>query len=395
MPSQQYILIVAYDGTRFHGFQRQYANNNTHNSSSSIEGMKKRPRIDKATGQRMPMVTADNKNVTVQECLECAILQWISTATTSSKKENGATKHKTTTASPAGAALPEDDVGKKQEEEEWSLETLNLRVAGRTDKGVHARGQVVAIQLPATVCKNVELWKIQKGIHGRLPIDISIRRIFTVDPCKPLFDPRKDAKLKQYSYTIKYQRLSTKKTNPSTGQQKQHLAAVGSQTFREALEDSPCLWLVHDPLDDTIMTHACEALQGTHDYSAFVHPKARSEKDNTLTVSRVEFTILQEYQPPSLYLHCDDSDMNASATTTDKEEQLQPVIVLGRFLVEGQRFRRTMVRNLVGFAVDVGKGKLSLEDPTTMESIWACTKEGAASVHAAPASGLCLEFVKY
>ena len=164
----QYILVLAYDGSRFSGFQRQHANT----APTPIEGLKKRPRIEPSTGQLVPLLGGNKKNVTVQECVELAILQWLPTA---NNNENRV---------------------------QWSLEELNLRVAGRTDKGVHARGQVVAIQLPL----ELEAWKIQKGIHGRLPTDISIQRVIPLDPSKPLFDPRQNTKRKQYSYTIKFQR---------------------------------------------------------------------------------------------------------------------------------------------------------------------------------------------
>ena len=320
----------------------------------------------------------NHKTVTVQECLECAILQWLSTVTPDTS---------------------------------WSLDDLNLRVAGRTDKGVHARGQVIAVQFPNkgpfVQGSNDEmpqkqyfpLWKIQKGIHGRLPIDISIRRVLlhapSVNHANPiLFDPRHDAKLKRYSYTIKYQRRTS--TPPTTTAQNTSILApisgvqpgVGSQTFRTALDDSPCLWLCQDPLDDHyLIPEVCRQLAGTHDYSAFVHKAARDEKDNTLTITRLDFEILQEYKLPSLHL-LEQPDLSDTNNNHPGEEE--PQILLGRFIVEGQRFRRTMVRNLVGFAVDVAKGKEAM----LTETFWT-TPEAAKRVHSAPPTGLCLEFVKY
>lgn len=392
----QYIFIVAYDGTRFHGFQRQYSNSDTSKGYAVIEGMKKRPRIDQGTGERLPMTRTDSpkqhhqqqqqprqynhKTVTVQECLEYAILQWISTVT--------------------------PDVP-------WSLDDLNLRVAGRTDKGVHARGQVIAVQFPNTgpfvqgsndaiqEQQQLPLWKIQKGIHGRLPIDISFRRVYlhapSVNDANPiLFDPRHDAKLKRYSYTIKYQRRKPTTTRTATQNNASITpiigvqAGVGSQTFRTALDDSPCLWLCQDPLDDRhLLPTVCRLLAGTHDYSAFVHKAARHEKDNTLTITRLDFEILQEYELPSLYLEQPVSVLDETHNIPLGEEE--PQIVLGRFIVEGQRFRRTMVRNLVGFAVDVAKGKEAM----VTETFWTTPEASAKRVHSAPPTGLCLEFVRY
>lgn len=411
----QYIFIVAYDGTRFHGFQRQHSNdatearskkgklnNNSNGDFTVVEGMKKRVRVDMETGERlhMTLATMNYRTVTVQECIECAILQWLSMVmiavpdtSTSTDARNTATATATTT------------------KRTWSLEKLNLRAAGRTDKGVHARGQVVAVQLPGPdQLKPGTLscfWKIQKAIHGRLPVDISIRRVLLPVPkivsnpiaSEPssstssttttvLFDPQRDAKLKRYTYAIKYQRLPlparpATSTNDTTAPTMTE--AVGSQMFRTALDDSPCLWLCQHPLDDSILSKICQQLKGEHNYSAFVHKAARAEKDNTLTVSRFDFEIVQDHEvPPSLFL-----DPHINGNNIDEEKA--PILVLGRFIVEGQGFRRQMVRNLVGFVVDVARGKETFET----DSLWTGSTEAAARVHSAPSTGLCLEFVKY
>ncbi|CAB9526515.1 pseudouridine synthase A [Seminavis robusta] len=353
---RQYILIISYDGTRFHGFQRQYANvstNTSNNSSNKVVGvMKKRPRVDTVTGVRPPLVF-NHKTVTVQECLESAILHWI------------------------GNSSPLL----------WTLEKLNLRVAGRTDKGVHARGQVVAVQLPEEALVPpkdnnnqqalLEPWQIQRAIHGRLPIDISIQRVIPVDGPE-LFDPRHSAKSKQYSYTLKYQRAASNNTE----------VAVGAQTFRTALDDAaPCVWLCPFVLQDDKLRAACQALLGTHDYSVFVHKEARRDKDNTLTITRFDMEILKEYAPPSLYL------INDSNNNNNNNNKPYADIVLAKFYVEGERFRRTMVRNLIGFLVEVGRGAQTLDDMD--QTIWTGSDQVADLIPVAPASGLCLEFVKF
>ena len=186
---------------------------------------------------------------------------------------------------------------------------------------------------------------------------------------------------------------------------------VGSQTFRTALDDSPCLWLCQDPIDDQqLLPTVCQRLAGTHDYSAFVHKAARNQKDNTLTVSRLEFVVLQEYELPSLYLQPQREEGDgereqerqpttsscASASDTadnlQQQDQEEIEIVLGQFIVEGQRFRRTMVRNLVGYAVAVAQGKKAM----LTDSFWTLpVTEAAQQIHSAPPTGLCLEFVKY
>ena len=95
-----------------------------------------------------------------------------------------------------------------------SVDDICLRFAGRTDRGVHANGQIVTIYLPTdqAIIKNDDLNRqqqyllmLRKSMNSRLPIDISIQSIHIISKEKE-FDPRRSAKLKQYTYTIKYRR---------------------------------------------------------------------------------------------------------------------------------------------------------------------------------------------
>jgi tRNA U38,U39,U40 pseudouridine synthase TruA len=49
--------------------------------------------------------------------------------------------------------------------------------------------------------------------------------------------------------------------------------------------------------------------------------------------------------------------------------------------------------NLIGFLVEVGRGKETLDDMDS--TIWTGSDAAAERIPVAPASGLCLEFVKY
>lgn len=83
---------------------------------------------------------------------------------------------------------------------EWSIGKLvgyRVRVdgSGRTDAGVHARGQVASVQLS----KLYDVKELKDSINRYLPEDI---RIMKVELMKNGFHARKSAKGKKYEYYI-------------------------------------------------------------------------------------------------------------------------------------------------------------------------------------------------
>jgi tRNA pseudouridine38-40 synthase len=67
--------------------------------------------------------------------------------------------------------------------------------SGRTDTGVHALGQVIAVSVPT----RMSAWRLLPALHAMLPDDIRIRRL--VD-CDPDFNPRFDAIRRTYQYRV-------------------------------------------------------------------------------------------------------------------------------------------------------------------------------------------------
>ncbi len=116
-------------------------------------------------------------------------------------------------------------------------QTINVMAAGRTDSGVHARGQVVAFDSPV----NLPLKAYRMGLNGLLPDDIAV---VSAEEVEAEFDPRRWAKGKRYQY-----RVSNRRTR------------------------SPLLrlthWEVFLPLDLQAMAEATRHLLGEHDFSAF------------------------------------------------------------------------------------------------------------------------------
>ena len=112
---------------------------------------------------------------------------------------------------------------------------VNVTGAGRTDSGVHARGQVASLSARALP---VKAWTA--GLNSLLPADVAC-----VAACEAPegFDARRWARGKRYIYSI----LQT--------------------TVRSPLRRGR-VWEIRRPLDVAAMRAAAPALLGTHDFSA-------------------------------------------------------------------------------------------------------------------------------
>lgn len=122
-----------------------------------------------------------------------------------------------------------------------SDETFELTVAGRTDSGVHARGQVAHVDLPG------EVWaehreKLLRRMAGRLPHDV---RIWRAEEAPAGFNARFSAIWRRYAYRVT-----------------DHPGGV------DPLLRGHVLW--HDwELDVDAMNAAARGLLGEHDFAAY------------------------------------------------------------------------------------------------------------------------------
>lgn len=116
-------------------------------------------------------------------------------------------------------------------------ERLRVAFAGRTDAGVHARGQVAAFTTTSTLETDVFV----RGLNAWLPEQIAVRRALEVPEA---FDPRRHAGSRTYRYTI-------------------YNAPVRSPLWRA------CAWHVAEPLDAAAMQEGAAELVGEHDFAAF------------------------------------------------------------------------------------------------------------------------------
>jgi tRNA pseudouridine38-40 synthase len=115
-------------------------------------------------------------------------------------------------------------------------EELNLVCAGRTDTGVHARGQVVTVDASPTDAE-----ELRRAVNGMTAPEVVVRAIEVV-PAD--FDARRSAVWRRYRYTI---------VNRS--------------------EPDPFLdryaWWVPEPLDLSLLRLAADPFVGEHDFAAF------------------------------------------------------------------------------------------------------------------------------
>lgn len=70
-----------------------------------------------------------------------------------------------------------------------------LRVAGRTDAGVHATGQVAGLVTEAPIAPI----SLARALGGLLPRDVAVRRVTEMPPG---FDARRDARSRTYEYRL-------------------------------------------------------------------------------------------------------------------------------------------------------------------------------------------------
>lgn len=132
---------------------------------------------------------------------------------------------------------------------------LRITAAGRTDSGVHARNQVVHLDIP-----DYDPARLKRSLNGLLDADIVIKK---AEICSDDFHARFSAVKRCYSYTI-------------------------------ALQPSALMryyaWMVFYPLNLTLMQQGAEILKSYNDFQAFC--KVRSDVKNYLcTIYESEWSM--------------------------------------------------------------------------------------------------------
>ncbi len=184
-----------------------------------------------------------------------------------------------------------------QAELEAALEALTahpVRVAGsgRTDAGVHALGQVARF---VTTAPRIGPDAIVRGGNTKLPADI---RILQAERCDDDFDPRRDARLRWYRYSIV------------------------TRAVAPALDRHRLLHMPH-AMDWDRVEAGLEIIRGEHDFSGFRSSRCSA----TRTVLTMEHAaLMRDGERFHIDLKC-------------------------------RSFLHNMVRLLVGLLVEVGQGR--------------------------------------
>jgi tRNA pseudouridine38-40 synthase len=216
--------------------------------------------------------------------------------------------------------------------------------AGRTDRGVHATGQVVAFDAWS--------WRsdarvLRRALNATLPADL---RAIDASECDPAFHPRFDAAWREYRYWI----------------------APGA--------DSPFLgryaWSPRANVDLDLMADGARNLVGTHDFASFAgggegvpwSERSQRMRGTTRTIYRCAPQVSEMFFGPG----------------AGPETVVEVTVVADGFLPR-------MVRNIVGALVEVGQGR---QEPSWIGEILGYRDRRMGSV-VAPALGLTLSAVGY
>jgi tRNA pseudouridine38-40 synthase len=211
-------------------------------------------------------------------------------------------------------------------------ETVKITGSGRTDAGVHARGQVFNFYTDSAI--PTERWSL--AINSRLPEDISV---LSTEQVPESFHARRLAKRKTYRYTIQRTR------HPDV-------------FYRRTRFHHPT------PLAIEEMRKALALLEGKHDFTSFCTTR-RPDGSHVRTILKAKIVL------------------------EDWDEVGQAGVI--HIEITGSGFLHNMVRIIVGTLIEIGEGKRPSAEMA--EILQACNRRRAGPT--AMAHGLILWEVVY
>jgi tRNA U38,U39,U40 pseudouridine synthase TruA len=267
----------------------------------------------------------------------------------------------------------------------------------------------------------IDQWQIRRAITTRLPADIVLRSVQTWTGQRP-FETRKEIACKTYIYKLRFRCLSYLKSNLQSSDvdckdqecnngrselQIHPICKAGPHILRR-INDQNAVWLCQWPLDPTMLNQTCKAFVGRHDFYNFVHKEERKKADEQKKEKECNANndtnddATENKSPHDIDLF----QFTVDTLPEEEEDPSLPPVINATFTLKAKGFHRSMVRNLVGFTVDVARGAQHVDDIPVLlmekkpEKL--CVKNEvdnrkalASIVNSAPACGLCLAKVKY
>lgn len=216
---------------------------------------------------------------------------------------------------------------------QFCQQEITIHVAGRTDAGVHARGQVAHFDLDYGA-------RFLDGPHLAKALNAHLRDVPVVilwaEPVTDDFHARFGATNKLYVYDV-------------------------VSRFAPPALDEGRVWHVRRPLDIDAMREGARHLLGHHDFTTFRDTSCQA-KSPMRTLDRLDIV----------------------ATPEGAGQRVQ-------FFVEGRSFLHHQVRNMVGTLALVGDGKWTPSQ--VADALAACDRTAGGPT--APADGLCLVRIDY
>ena len=233
-----------------------------------------------------------------------------------------------------------------------------VSASGRTDAGVHALNQKAHFDLNINIAPE----KLKGALNGMLPKDIYVKSVIEVDSD---FHARFNVSAKEYIYKI-----NLGEYNPI---EKDYIYQYNKGLNLKAIEDALILF------------------QGTHDFKSFT--KANDEKEDYVrTIVRAKLEV-DENNPDLISFTKTDEEKDDYIRTLSQTNLFRDNKDVNKITLVfiGTGFLRYMVRNMVGFLIEIGEGKHS--SSAVVDVLDACDRK-KAGITASP-EGLYLREVYY